>query len=709
MDRSDDVTRTGEPPSETAGRREPLGEAVIEGLYSQVAQNAARLIVVHEASRILRSTHDAGALARGLLDTIAEALFASSGCVASIDGDEMSLLASRGLEESEVDRLTESRAESVMWFFVAEDGEVRGRDELMQLVDVGEDAPESGSREGGGGVETESAAESAAEPTTAPATEPAPEEEFHFLEEGDDAGVEEREGPAFDLYIPLSVEERVVGVLALGPRVDATPYSTEDREFAVSLGGHLAIALQSAELLSEKARRIEELSVLLRISREITSTLDLDRVLGTIVQMLSLVVPNRRALVALAAGETLSIRASSTTGFDPKATKVDPIVPVLTWASAAGVPVNVSRDECEADAESAGRDVILPYLSAEGGPRALAVLRLEDDQGLLGLLAVEFDRDAHPLSDEREELVRILANQATVAIRNAELYQRLPMRGVFAPILGKKRAAGAAAAGPWWRSRNARVAGVVAVALLVPLPCWVAGNATVRPVTPVALRAQTDGTVMEVLVKEGDRVAAGTVVARFRQDELRLRLEAARAGMQRARAEAGRSRAGGDLAGYRARQEDLLELRREEEFLLREIGRTELVATIDGVVLTPRVDLRRGEHLARGQTLLEIADLSGLDVEVSVPEEEISALAAGKGARLKAHAFPGRTFHGVVDRIGARGESDRTFRVTVRVPNEDGALRPGMTGRAHIPIGPRPLLWSALRPVWRSLRLKLWV
>ncbi len=703
MERPDDVTSTGNSLNETEGRREPLSESVIEGLYSQVAQNAARLIVVHEASRILRSTHDARELARGLLDTIAEALFASSGCVSSIDGDEMSLLASRGLEEAEVDRLTESRAESAMWFFVAEDGEVRGRDELMQLVDVGEDDAERGAEESGGGGGTGVASES----TSGAASE----EEFRFEEEEDGAGgpvAKDREGPAFEIYIPLSVEERVVGVLALGPRVDASPYSTEDREFADSLGGHLAIALQSAELLSEKARRIEELSVLLRISREITSTLDLDRVLGTIVQMLSLVVPNRRALVALTAGDTLSIRAASTTGFDPKATKADPILPVLTWASAAGVPVNVSRDECDGDPEAAGRDVILPYLSAEGGPRALAILRLEDDQGILGLLAVELDRDARPLSDEREELVRILANQATVAIRNAELYQRLPMRGVFAPILGKKRAPGAAA-GPWWRARNARVAAVVAVALLVPLPCWVAGSATVRPVTPVALRAQTDGTVMEVLVREGDHVAAGTVVGRLRQDELRLRLESARAAMQSARAEAGRARAGGDLATYRARQEEILEFRREEEFLLREIGRTELVATIDGVVLTPRVDLRRGEHLARGQTLLEIADLSSLDVEVAVPEEEIGALAAGKGARLKAHAFPGRTFRGEVDRIGTRAESGRTFRVTVRVPNEDGALRPGMTGRAHIPIGPRPLLWSALRPVWRSLRLKLWV
>ena len=83
-----------------------------------------------------------------------------------------------------------------------------------------------------------------------------------------------------------------------------------------------------------------------------------------------------------------------------------------------------------------GRDVLLPLLESEGGPRGLAILPLEDDEGILGLLSIEADEDERPLSQEADELVTILANQTTVAIRNAELYQRVPMVG---SLFGKSR------------------------------------------------------------------------------------------------------------------------------------------------------------------------------------------------------------------------------------------------------------------------------
>ena len=88
--------------------------------------------------------------------------------------------------------------------------------------------------------------------------------------------------PSLSVYVPLWLEDRVLGVLALGPRVDGRPFAPADEEFVVSLASHLALALSSAELFAEKERRIEQLAVLLKISREITSTLDIERVLQTI-------------------------------------------------------------------------------------------------------------------------------------------------------------------------------------------------------------------------------------------------------------------------------------------------------------------------------------------------------------------------------------------------------------------------------------------
>jgi RND family efflux transporter MFP subunit len=625
-------------------------DAQTEALYAQLAHNAARLMVVHEAGRISRSTHDAKELAQGLLDAIAEAVFAASGCVAGLAGDELKILATRGLAEEEVAGLTENETEAGIWFGVADGAEPIGRADAAALT---------------GAAET-----------------------------------------GFELYIPLRVEDDVMGVLALGPRVDRKEYGADDRELAMALGSHLALALNSARLFAERNRKIEQLSVLLRISREITSTLDLERVLGTIAHMIGMILPNRRTTVALTTGDAVSLKASSEDGFDAKTAGKDRILPALRWALGAHLKVNTSRAELEANTEAAGRDVLLPLLSEEGGPRGLAILLLEDDQGVLGLLAIETDSDLPPLDDDREELIDILANQTTVAIRNAELYQRMPMMGVFAPMLGKKRS-------PTDRKRfltRAAVAFALLLAgFLVPFPAWVSGDAAIRPGGLVPLRAGTAGIIEEIFVREGERVPAGTRVAQLREDDTEVRLEQVRAGLSRSRTEALRAQSQGDLAVFQAKQAEIGEMLRMETYFEEELGRTALVSPIDGIVLTPRVDLRTGSHLERGETLLEVADVKSLEVDVFVPQADVDRVADGAPMRLKVHAFPNRTWKGSVARVAPRGEGKDLFRVTVKLENLDGELRPGMTGRAHINAPARPLLVSLLGPAVRWVRLKLWV
>jgi multidrug resistance efflux pump len=490
--------------------------------------------------------------------------------------------------------------------------------------------------------------------------------------------------------------------------VDGRPYSDEDRSIGQSLSSHLGLALKSASLLEDKNKRIDELSVLLQISREITSTLDLERVLNTIVQMLGMVVPNRRATIALATSGGLSLRASSEPGFSPKGAKSDPLLTVLHWVHGARQPLNTSQTELEQDPDAEGRDVVLPVLSREGGPRGLSVLSLQDEEGVVGLLAIETDEDAPPLDDDHDELVNILANQTTVAIRNAELYQRVPMIGVLEPMLGKAKQATDMGSRKK-RIRLAVIAALIIAGFVVPTPTWVSGDAEVRPAAPVAVRAPTEGTIREVLVDEGQRVSAGAVLGRIRDDDVRVELERVRSATQRLHAEAARARSQHDLATYRAREASLREHAERERFLETELERAILTAPVDGVVLTTQVELRQGEHLDIGATFLELADLSRMEIEVQVSENDIQSIKPGSSARLKVHAHPGRTFRGEVARIAPRAGADRHFLVTVGIENADEALRPGMTGRAHIESPSRPLFARMFRPLIRGLRLRLWM
>lgn len=621
-------------------------------LYEKLARDAARLMVVHEAGRILRSTHDPEKLARELLLVIADAMFSASGCVAALRGGSLEILAIHGMTDAQASALVANPAEAAFWFAVADGGEPMQAPELTHAV-------------------------------ATPAAR-----------------------PALSVYVPLWLEDRSVGVLGLGPRVDGKSYAPTDEEFVVSLASHLAIALASAELFTEKERRIEQLRVLLKISREITSTLDLERVLVTITQMIGMVVPNRRVTVALATGGAVTVQAGSDRKIEPRTASSHPLLPALRWALAARKRVATHWSQLEADPKTEGRDVLRPLLDPGAGPRAIAILPLEDDQGVIGLMAIEFDEDEPPLAGEPGELVDILANQTTVAMRNAELYARVPMIGMLEPLLKKAKAVPRGSR-TWW-TRVALATGA-AIGLLIPLPAAVSVDATVRPAVPVALRAAAAGIVDEVLVVEGQAVEAGAVVARLRRDELEMQLGQVRAALQRARAEGGQARALGSLAELRARQAEFASLTEERTFLEGELARTELRALVRGVVLTARVEQLRGRRLERGETLLDLADLATMEVEAVVPEQDINGVQPGSKAQLKVYSYPERNFRGTIVQVSPRADEGKRFRVSVRVDNADGRLRPGMTGRARLDIRPRPFLWPFLTPVARWLRFKFWI
>jgi hypothetical protein len=97
--------------------------------------------------------------------------------------------------------------------------------------------------------------------------------------------------------------------------------------------------------------------------------------------------------------------------------------------------------------------------------------------------------------------------------------------------------------------------------------------------------------------------------------------------------------------------------------------------------------------------------------EVAIPEEEAAHFPAGCSARLCLNAFAGRSWSGSLERIHPRAElrDDRqVFIAEMPLNNDDGALRPGMRGKAQL-IGPKRSLgwiwlhrpWEALRQAWR--------
>jgi RND family efflux transporter MFP subunit len=346
-------------------------------------------------------------------------------------------------------------------------------------------------------------------------------------------------------------------------------------------------------------------------------------------------------------------------------------------------------DEIEADRPET-RAKFEEYF-AETGMRAFHSLPLADDDGRVGILAFE-SSDPDFLNTAHLEMIKVLASQATVALRNASLYREVPFIDVLEPILEKKRKFLALE-----KQRRLAVAVGVAVALVFlaafPLPLRVDGSAAVAPARSARVQPEISGVVQRVNVREGDVVKQGSVLANLEDWQYRADLAAAQAKYQTAVSQMNRALAGNDGAEAGIQ-------RTQAEYWESEVGRahvrldkTMLRSPIDGIVATPHVQDTVGRSLAPGDTFAEVVDTSKADVDVAVEEEDISLVRPGESASVKLEGFPTRTFHGEVVIVSPRNQlqgEQRFFYARVSVPNPDGALRDGMEGRAKIFTGWRP-------------------
>src|SRR4029077_9732768 len=258
----------------------------------------------------------------------------------------------------------------------------------------------------------------------------------------------------------------------------------------------------------------------------------LERVLQTIVNTPSAVIPYERASVALDERGKLRLKAiSGMEQINPGAreiTQLEAVIPVVSGVSDA-IFITQRGDESEARVDAPGEAMKTPFRNyfAEAGMRAFYALPLADDEGRLGLLSFE-SSDPDFLSAAHLEMIRVLAGQATVAVRNASLYKEVPFIGLLGPILQKKTKFLALEK----RRRALLVAGTAAVALFLaafPMPMRVDGTSTVGSARSVQVQPEIDGVVRQVYVREGDHVQRGQVLADLEDWDYRAALAGAQA------------------------------------------------------------------------------------------------------------------------------------------------------------------------------------
>jgi multidrug resistance efflux pump/transcriptional regulator with GAF, ATPase, and Fis domain len=521
------------------------------------------------------------------------------------------------------------------------------------------------------------------------------------LEPGDEAAVRTA------VLVPLLQDESEIGVIEAVNKSGNQPFDDDDLFFLSTMSETISSALKNASLMHAE-RKLQILELLVQVSAEITSTLRLDRLLQIIVNNPQSVLSYERCSVALDQRGRLQLKAVS--GMDTIRTgdsTVELLRGLLHWLERTDASLLVRQHEDVPESEDPDvRNAVGAYF-AESGCRAMFALPLSDDQGRVGLLLYESSNPDF-LEVAQIEMIKVIAGQATVAMRNALLYREVPLISLMEPFLQGKQS--------FLRSdRKRRIAWLAAAAaavlflVLCPLPMRLGGVAVVAPRHIVVAATPLEGTVTAVYVNEGQHVTPGTVLGAMDNMAERRDLAAAATKYQ---------------SQMLAMQSDLVTQspmagrdRAQAEFLHAEMDRatqriadSQIRSPIDGIVVTPGLQNVAGRHLDAGAPFAEVMDSASVYINVAIDEEDAPLLRPGQSVAIKLNSFPTQTFHGTVAIVSPQAEAREGARylfARVLLPNTGTTLRDGMDGRAKVLVGTHPAGYVLLRRpalwLWKTL------
>jgi RND family efflux transporter MFP subunit len=508
---------------------------------------------------------------------------------------------------------------------------------------------------------------------------------------------------------PIMDKGALVGVVEVINKLDGTAFDEDDLFTLTSLTETASTALHNASLLMAE-RKVEILETLNTVSHEITSTLNLERMLQTIVNAPQAVIPYERAAIVLEQGGRFKLSAvTGLTQVNADSPEIAPLNEILQWAALSEETIHVRQHAEQIDSDREETRAKFKKYFADSGMRGFYARPLNDDTGRVGLLAME-SSDPDFLGPAHIEILEVLAGQATVALRNAQMYKEVPFISVLEPVLVRKRKFMAMEKR---RRRLYMVAAGVALFFLVacPLPLRVDGDAVVAPGRRALVQPEVEAVVAKVLVHEGEAVQKGQILAEMETWSLRSGLAEAQAKYETAMLQMNRALAGNDgtEAGVHRVQADYWKA--EVERTRQMLDKAELRAPIDGVVATPHVENFAGRKLVQGDSFAEIVDTSQAVVDVAIDDTDAGLLKAGQKAVVKLNSYPMRTFHGDVEIVSPKAgmlHDSPVFYARVGVPNSDQAIRAGMEGRGKVRIGWYPAAYVFFRVPFLWAYEKVW-
>lgn len=233
------------------------------------------------------------------------------------------------------------------------------------------------------------------------------------------------------LAIPIATGEELLGVALMHESRTGFVFSAEEAELGRTICNQSAISLQNARYYQETRQRLNELSVINRISQQISATIDLDELFSSLPVLLAEIIDTSNIYLALY--DRFANRASFPVAFEQgQAVQIPPGLP-------GGLTGNILQTGKALLLAGTGVSAKLAELGAlqYGALTAAAYLGvpLVAGEQVIGVLAVQSPDQPDAYTEDDERLLSTVASQISVAIENSRLYGETRQRSAELKML----------------------------------------------------------------------------------------------------------------------------------------------------------------------------------------------------------------------------------------------------------------------------------
>lgn len=197
---------------------------------------------------------------------------------------------------------------------------------------------------------------------------------------------------------------------------------------------------------------------------------------------------------------------------------------------------------------------------------------------------------------------------------------------------------------------------------------------------------ETSGTILEIIVKEGDQVRKGQTLAYLKKDQVNVSYQNANANYQNALENYERYQRAYQTGGVTKEQLEQIKLQLDNakatlENANLDIEDTQIKASISGIINKKFIET--GAVVNTTTSLFEIVEINSLKLQVSVPELQVSHIRVGQEAQIQLNVYPDTTFTGRISFVAAKADHSLNFPVEITLQNsQTHPIKAGMYATA---------------------------